>query len=135
MPTILQLSAFNMKIVENVVTASARSDRWGVSRWVVMADRPGVKMKQLAKPGKRYQTFDRKLATGLAPLVASSGEWGRKVTNVKRKIMAKKKGKQQLLAGRQILVMLYQYFRANRNMGSSTPSLTSQSWSGSVMTK
>ncbi len=125
----LQLPAFKMQVVENVVTASARSDHWRVSRWIKMVDLPGIKMKQLAEPGKHYQTLDRKLATGLSPLI--TGEWGRKVTNMKRKIMSKK-GKHNLLAGRQILHMLYQFFRTSRNMGViySIVDLTKLEWLG-----
>ena len=112
-PTMLSLHAFKLAVVEHTVTASCRSDHHRVVRWIRLVDRPGIKMKQLDPPGRNYRTLDCKLATAL--LKFQTGEFGRRVNIMKKRVMRKDKGK--LLCGRQILWMLYNHFRTNKNLG------------------
>ena len=85
-------------------------------------------MKQLEQSGKHYETLDRKLATALHKL--QTGEFGRRVNVMKRRIM-RKEG-HRLLCGRQILWMLNHYYRTNRNLGHihSIVDLTRILWKG-----
>ena len=77
-----------------------------------MVEKRGTKLEDLADPGKGFSTLDRKLAAALTPIVA--GELMRRINNAKRALL-KQDGK--LFSGRQILFMVYEHFRTNKNLG------------------
>ena len=111
-PNIAQLAAYKLTILENVVCASGREDHQSVAQWVLMVEKKGTKLEDLADPGEGFSTLDRKLAAALTPTVA--GELMRRINNAKRTLL-KQDGK--LFSGRQILFMVHEQFRTNKNLG------------------
>ena len=101
-------------MIETVVSASCRADHNRVVRWIKRVEVPGIKMKHLAKPGNHYRTLDLILSAALLKL--QTGEFGKRVLVMKKR-QARKSSGARLLSGRQILWMLYQHFRANRDLG------------------
>ena len=130
-PTMTNLNAFKVSLVEAVVFASGRSDHARVARWIRRVEYPKIKVKQLADPGCHYESLDRKLAFALTNI--ASGEFGRHLDNVKRRMFKNMDGKNgRLISGRQILWIMYKHFRTNKDMGSiaNIVDLTKVPWRG-----
>ena len=117
-PTMANLNSFKLAVVESVVMASARTDHHRVTRWIRRVEYPKIKLKQLADPGPHYESLDNKLAWALTRMADKSGEFARRIANVKRKVYGRiTDSGGRMLGGRQILWILYKHFRTNKDMG------------------
>jgi hypothetical protein len=70
-------------------------------------EKPDATLKALGKSG-RFETLDMKLANALQPLM--QGEAGREATRISEEYAKKDKW----VTGRQILWILYKYYRINQ---------------------
>ena len=107
-PTQQEFPAWRGRVRNIVCAASGRPVPTLV--WIMRPERPGITSEEL-EDSEGYDTLDIKLASALNELL--KGETMRKVM-IEQESLAQR---QQLLKGRQILLMVYERFKLDEQLG------------------
>ena len=126
-PDVVNLPNYKVKVIQQVIAASGRRDVKKVTRWVQEVEKSSKGFKRLRKSGRNFETLDMKLAASLSKTL--KGEFARSVA-VKEARRLRDHGKP--LNGRQLLWLIYDHFRVNRNLGRAyqTMDLMNVKWRG-----
>ena len=98
-----------MSLIDEIVAASARPKR--AFEWILEVRAQGIAYDVLAEPGDDMATLDAKLSSALAHIAPAECQRTLQTT----KIDAMKDNK--MIAGRQILFLIYHHFRMSEMDG------------------
>ena len=130
-PTVTTLRAWRMQLGKNLVTASSKKDCKEIP-WLLETLAPEATFESLADSGlDRFRSLDIKLSTALTVTVRNAPAASALADDIhlKEEAVFNHGG---MLAGRQILLMIYDFFKTNRSLDViySVEDLTSLQWMG-----
>ena len=108
-PNVSTLTPFRMELYDRAMICAQDKKYEKVVKWLQVAEKEGIKMDEIPKPKRKFETLDRKMALALHAILPRDLEM--RVNTDKAKALEKG----ELLSGRQILWHIYRHFQTSPN--------------------
>ena len=108
-PNVSTLTTFRMELYDRAMVCAQDKKFEKVVKWLQVAEKEGLKLEEVPRPKRKYETLDRKMALALQSILPRDLEM--RVNTDKAKALEKG----ELLSGRQILWHIYKHFQTSPN--------------------